>query len=177
MNLAKKKNKALPIKKKRKIPILAVILLLAAVPFIIHLICSFVLAPKSDKGNPPEALEKWIETTLISELTPRPQEWYDYWYNDGVAMGEKIWVTGGVTFTTAEYLFKTINFIFYSHDNGNSWQISWRTDQWRETKFFGAGKIKAKNEKEISVILRGPFSAIWILQTTDGGKTWIIKTN
>lgn len=161
-----------PIKKDGKFPgwiICLMVLLIIGGGFL------FLLRMPQDKGKPPESLDKWIENTLVPSLTSRPNEWYEYWHNDWTTVGDDIWVVGGITFTTQNYLFQTINFVYHSPDNGKSWRVSWRTDLQTDTRFFGAEKINAKNREKISVILRGQFNRLITIQTTNKGLTWAIK--
>ena len=107
---------------------------IAFILFALAIALVIVFHPAGEQMAPAEStnlenLDRWIEGVLIFDLTSRPEEWYDYWYDDVTVNGNDVRVSGGITFTGADFRFQSVAFIFYSPNEGQNWQVGWRSDR------------------------------------------------
>lgn len=121
-------------------------------------------------------LDAWIEAVIVPSMTEAPDEWHEHWYNDYALDGNVLWVIGGVTVTQKSNSFKSVNFVFYSPNKGETWEAKWNTERVEAVRFFGTKRLEFGKDKEVFVLLEGAFASRWMLFTSDEGKTWQIRS-
>jgi hypothetical protein len=165
-----------PNSKKKTGKLKAVLIIIGSLAAVIAMV-TYPAPTSHQKIEPPlDNLDAFIESVVVPSMTKIPKEWHNHWYNDYATTQNDIWVVGGVTVTKENRAFETVNFVFYSPDWGESWQVKWDTGQVESARFFGAKLLKVGGEHKVFVLLEGAFAARWMLYTTDYGESWRIQS-
>jgi len=124
------------------------------------------------------SLERWIvQQKLLDEISgyKNYDDWYQIWHNGYSVIEKEVWTVSGITVRRFGYGCYSVNFVFHSPDNGETWKIQWRNDISRELNFCGLKRIHVIDEQRIYILLQCPGPVLGMLYTVDGGKNWAIS--